>query len=140
MIPTPHFPSRISRVARVVSVFLVLALCAAVLPQPAPALAATSKTPTMTLTFINSVLVNVQVTNFPGYETYYVRAGEGNFYQTRNWNRLGRIRTNKNGVANYSYRLPTKLQKANQLTVCLKDVWNDDSICQTVPKTPTRQP
>lgn len=119
---------------------LVLALCAAVVPGPAPVQAATDKTPTMSLTFYGDVVVNIQVKNFPGQETYYIRAGEGNFYQTRTWYRIGRIRTNKNGIANASFRLPKKLYDINQITVCVKDVWNDDVLCQTVPKVPISLP
>lgn len=128
----------------------VLVLIGAGLPQPGLAAASTStptyvsyKTPTPTpkatskskgkpsisASYTDNYL-EIGVENFPSYAVYYIRATTGN-YRGNEWYHIGRMRTNKNGKASASFRLPEKMSQAGQVNVCLKNVITDATLCQS---------
>ncbi len=78
---------------------------------------------------LNNNYLTVEVANFSDYTVYYVRADAGNLRST-SWTRIGRLRTNKNGAATVSYRLPRKYYEINEVTVCLKNTMSDETLCQ----------
>lgn len=95
---------------------------------PTPKSGKTSKKPSMAVSFENNY-ITVDVANFPSLTNYYVRAEMGNM-RVNQWFRLGRLRTNKNGSAQVTYRAPVKIREASMITVCVKNVMTDGALCQ----------
>ncbi|MEW5869471.1 MAG: LysM peptidoglycan-binding domain-containing protein [Chloroflexota bacterium] len=81
-----------------------------------------------TVTIVSSLRhVFVQVTNFPKYITYYVKVYTKN--DPYNPERIGRLRTNKSGAYEGWFPLPVTLDQTKIMTLCLKNVWTDDTAC-----------
>ncbi len=95
---------------------------------PTPKSTKTSKKPSMAVSFENNY-ITVDVANFPSLTVYYVRAEMGNM-RVNQWFKLGRLRTNKNGTAQVTYRAPAKIREASMITVCVKNVMTDGALCQ----------
>jgi len=45
--------------------------------------------------------------------------------------KLGTMKTDKNGVATRTFRIPNKYRNAESLSICLKNAWTDDVQCNS---------
>jgi spore germination protein YaaH len=45
--------------------------------------------------------------------------------------KLGTMKTDKNGVATRTFRIPNKYRNSESLTICLKNAWTDDVVCNS---------
>jgi LysM repeat protein len=92
----------------------------------------TSSGPALELSIIGNKIL-LEGSGFPGQNTYYVRIGEKNSTRSQ---KLGRVRSLKDGLVDGFFLLPKGLRKARVIEVCLKNVENDDRFCErlTQPK------
>jgi LysM repeat protein len=92
----------------------------------------TSSSPTLELSIIGNKIL-LEGSHFPGQNTYYVRIGEKNSTKSQ---KLGRVRSLKDGLVDGFFLLPKGLRQARVIEVCLKNVENDDLFCErlTQPK------
>ena len=88
----------------------------------------TSTDPNFTFSVASNVLT-ITTANFPTSGNFFVRAGEGRF-RVSSWYKLGRIRTQKTGAVETSYKLPKQLRNATLLTVCVKNATSDAVLCK----------
>jgi LysM repeat protein len=72
--------------------------------------------------------VNLKTANFPKNSTYYVKVGSGSNSASE---KIGQINTGAGGTLSPTFALPTKLQNAAKVSVCLKNAVTDANVCRT---------
>jgi LysM repeat protein len=85
----------------------------------------TTKGPVIAAQFGYGSIV-VAVEKFPGQKNYFINAMVN---IPMSHYRLGRMKTNKNGAATESYKLPGFLMDKPELIICAKDVMTDATLC-----------
>ena len=81
------------------------------------------------VTFVDETSIRIKVYNYPKSQSHIVRIS--NFNQRwafADFDILGRFRTDSNGNADVSYRLP-KENRDSELIVCLKNAFTDQTQC-----------
>jgi LysM repeat protein len=99
----------------------------------------TTATKGFTITVTGNRVV-IAVTKYSKKAIYFARASDGSRFNPT-WDRLGRLRTDKNGNAKVSFQLPRGLRYTTELEICLKNVRTDDVSCvkQLNPNTTTKK-
>lgn len=74
--------------------------------------------------------VTITVTNYPKKQPYYVRAEYGKFPDIRS-KKIGTLRTNNQGKAERTFRLPKQYRTLPYVRICLKNAFTDAVQCNT---------
>jgi len=78
--------------------------------------------------------LQITVTNFPKETNYYVKAAPAAGW-LKEWNQLGKVRTDRKGAVTIAYRLPKSLLDTQSIEVCLKDALSDEVACNVYDNT-----
>ena len=74
--------------------------------------------------------ITLKASSFPPKSNFHVRIGES--YKFSGWQRIGKLKTNKNGVGEATYGLPQGLRNVPSYNVCLKNQITDKLVCKKV--------
>jgi murein DD-endopeptidase MepM/ murein hydrolase activator NlpD len=75
--------------------------------------------------------LTITASGYPKKAIYYVKAGSG-IPRTAKLVKIGNLHLRKDTSVTKRFRLPSSLENAKVLTVCLKNAKNDDQSCETV--------
>ncbi len=75
--------------------------------------------------------LTITASNYPKKAIFYVKAGSG-IPRTAELVKIGNLRLRKETSVTKRFRLPSSLENAKVLTVCLKNAKDDSQSCQTV--------
>jgi len=74
--------------------------------------------------------ITLKVSSFPPKSNFHVRIGEA--LRRSGWERIGKLKTNKNGAGEAIYGLPEDLRNVPSYYVCLKNQITDKLVCKKV--------
>jgi LysM repeat protein len=84
--------------------------------------------PNFTFSVANN-FITISTANLPTKSVYFVKVGEGSV-RNNQWTKIGRLATKKNTELTSVYKMPKGLRNSVSITICLKNLINDDLLCK----------